>query len=77
MKHPEFITGWAGFLQVENAVMTFILFLLGFSICCINGRELLLDGSLVLILFSGVRCPVQYGFFPPNQYSVKYSETDI
>lgn len=38
MKHPEFITGWAGFLQVENAVMTFILFLLGFSICCINGR---------------------------------------
>lgn len=38
MKHPEFITGWAGFLQVENAVVTFILFLLGFSICCINGR---------------------------------------
>ena len=38
MKHPEFNTGWAGFLQVENAVVTFILFLLGFSICCINGR---------------------------------------
>ena len=27
-----FSTGWSGFLQVENALITVILFLLGFSI---------------------------------------------
>ena len=33
-----FSTGWSGFLQVENALITVILFLLGFSICCVKGR---------------------------------------
>lgn len=33
-----FNTGWSGFMQVENALITVILFLLGFSICCVKGR---------------------------------------
>lgn len=38
---PEFLpfsTGWSGFLQVENALITVTLFLLGFSVCCVKGR---------------------------------------
>ncbi len=36
--NPAFDTGWAGFLQVENAVITFLLFILGFAVCCVKGR---------------------------------------
>lgn len=33
-----FNTGWSGFLQVENALITIIVFFLGLSICCVKGR---------------------------------------
>ena len=31
-------TGWSGFLQVENAIITAMLFFLGFAVCCVKGR---------------------------------------
>ncbi len=38
LAHPEFNTGWAGFLQVENAVIATLLFFLGLACCCVSGR---------------------------------------
>ncbi|MCD8339015.1 MAG: hypothetical protein LUC43_02275 [Burkholderiales bacterium] len=36
--NESFITGWSGYLQIQNALITFFLLILGLAVCCVSGR---------------------------------------
>lgn len=77
-EYVPFNTGWSGFLQVENALITVLLFFLGFSICCVKGRGPASRWVFALnFLFWGTLAGAVYFFLPVNTplviFNMKFS----
>lgn len=77
-EYVPFNTGWSGFLQVENALITVLLFFLGFSICCVKGRGPASRWVFALnFLFWGTLAGAVYFFLPVNTplviFNIKFS----
>ena len=77
-EYVPFNTGWSGFLQIENALITVLLFFLGLSICCVKGRGPASRWVFALnFLFWGTLAGAVYFFLPVNTplviFNMKFS----
>lgn len=77
-EYLPFNTGWSGTLQVENALITIMLFFLGFSICCVKGRGPASRWVFAFnFLFWGTLGGAIWFFLPANTplviFNIKYS----